>query len=453
MLRKLAALLLVLVVLGSVVVPVIADKPRMVDQKQPIKTTFANLKPVKPPKITKPAKKLIPSEEDWKFVKYAMYDLTEEEKNRIINEAKKIYRGNSKLSKEEQTKILQSIAYYITIATESPGDVGILWGYGTHEDMSYTAGDNLNYVTGAHMDTLKSYATWADDHRKEPTELVPWWGLNRHSWVIGDVPVPGYDNYGPDSLELYLNKARAQFEQGNVEEAYIYIGKALHYIEDLGNPFHTSSVYGQAHHTEYESWVSSHWSELKSAMYVDEYYIITDPSEDAKNLAAFSHQYLQQICDIMNTLGWKNNQQLNEQLKSITRTLISETIKYTMGMIVYATKFESPDTAGSNYVPIYDHQTSYVNINDVACSDQVLAIVEIDHTYPADLEVWIGYKRTYQNSYTETKVWDHDWGNNNHITIQHYFWLTPSNYDWRLRVYDAWSGDQGKITDFYVLIG
>ena len=190
--------------------------------------------------------------------------------------------------------------------------------------------------------------------------------------MIGDIPVPGYDNYGPDSLELYLNKARNQFNQGNVEEAYVYIGKAL---------------YGQAHHTEYESWVSSHWNELKSAMYIDEYYIITDPSEQAKNLAAFSHQYLQQICDIMNTPGWENNQQLNEQLKCITRTLISETMKYTMGMIVYATKFESPDTAGSNYVLIYYRQTSYVNINDVACSNQVLAIVEIDHTYPADLEI------------------------------------------------------------------
>ena len=50
-------------------------------------------------------------------------------------------------------------------------------------------------------------------------------------------------------------------------------------------------------------------------------------------------------------------------------------------------------------------------------------------------------------------MWDHDWSSNNHITIQHYFWLTPSNYDWKLRVYDAWSGDHGKITDFYLLIG
>lgn len=34
------------------------------------------------------------------------------------------------------------------------------------------------------------------------------------------------------------------------------------------------------------------------------------------------------------------------------------------------------------------------------------------------------------------EVWDHDWSSHSHITIQHYFWLTPSNYDWRLRVYD-----------------
>lgn len=170
------ALLLVLVMAGSIVSPVIADKPRVVDQKQPIKTGFVNLKPAKPPKITKPAKKLMPTEEDWRFVKDAMYDLTEEEKNRIINEAKKIYKENSKLSKEEQTKILQTIAYYVAIATESSGNVGILWSYDTHEDISYTAGDNLNYVTSAYMDTLKSYATWADDHRNEPTEFVPWWG-------------------------------------------------------------------------------------------------------------------------------------------------------------------------------------------------------------------------------------------------------------------------------------
>jgi len=45
--RSLIGVLLVLVMLGSVGSPVIADKPRVVDQKQPIKTEFVNLKPAK----------------------------------------------------------------------------------------------------------------------------------------------------------------------------------------------------------------------------------------------------------------------------------------------------------------------------------------------------------------------------------------------------------------------
>ncbi|AFC99525.1 hypothetical protein Mtc_0761 [Methanocella conradii HZ254] len=62
--------------------------------------------------------KLEPTEKDWAFIKDAIKDLSEEDKNKLINEFKKICEGESKLSAEEQNDVCQKIAYYTLEATE-----------------------------------------------------------------------------------------------------------------------------------------------------------------------------------------------------------------------------------------------------------------------------------------------------------------------------------------------
>lgn len=289
-----------------------------------------------------------------------------------------------------------------------------------------------------------------------PPPVPPfWYWINRHSWVIGiDIPAPPplLDNYGPASLQYYLDDARENFSNYNEDAAYIEIGKGLHYIGDLGCPFHTSSAFGQAHHTDYEMWAATHWDELKSALDVDVYYVIDDPEEDSKLLAAFSHQYIEPICYIMeNDPDWQNN----STLVDYTRTLLAETEKMTLGMFMWTVKTESPQTEGDNSVPIYDYQTSYAYIDNVACSESMLLPIRIDHTYIGDLEIWIGWKDDPSSTYTEQKIWDREGGSADHLAIN--VWVrNPDNvhiHDWRLRVYDAAAGDEGEITEFSILIG
>ncbi len=180
------------------------------------------------------------------------------------------------------------------------------------------------------------------------------------------------------------------------------------------------------------------------------YYVIDDPSEDAKILAYISGSYLDDICYIMNN---DPNWQQNSTLVSITRGLIGEAEKFTIGMIVYATKFESPDTVGSNSVPIYDYQTSYAYIDDVACSDTMVLPIRIDHTYIGDLEIWIGWKDDPSPTYTEAKIWDREGGSADNLAINVWANGFQNTHDWRLRVYDATAGDEGEITECSILIG
>jgi len=389
-----------------------------------------------------------PSEEDWAFVRSAMTDLSEEERDRLISEAKKIWEGNSTLSEKEQNEILQKLGHYIVKATEGDGGAPLWCGYPDHWHMSTKIGEIWGWVTPEHNSTLGDYCAWADDNRDQPDELVPWWGQNRHSWVVeeGDIPFPGFDNFGPASLQYYLDEAGACFVYNDVNAAYIEIGKALHYIEDLGCPFHTSSVTEQEHHEDYEMWAANHWDLLDSALDVDVYYVIDDPEEDSKLLVEFSNQFLHPIAHIMeNDPDWENN----ATLVDYTRTLLAETEKMTLGMFKWTVIYKSFEPP----VPIYDYETSYVHIDDVPCSDSMLLPIRIDHTYIGDLEIWIGWAEEQPGEYTEQKIWDREGGGADHLAINVWANGFENVHHWRLRVYDAAAGDEGEVTEFSILIG
>ena len=396
--------------------------------------------------------KLIPTDRDWEFLNSSLKSLPEKERNYLIIEVKKIYSGTSELSIEEQTKVLEQVGHYLITATEG-SDPSIKWnGVNGHWQMSTTAGNLLHYITATHVNTLGDYSYWADEseNRDEPPIGVI---ANRHSWVIGEPGVPGCDNYGPDSCEYYMDLARSNFDQYDTNAAYVNVSKGLHFIEDLSCPFHTSAVTGQLHHIGYESWASSNWSLLESAMQVDSYYIINDPSEDSKYLAQFSHQYLQEICNIMNTPGWESSQQLVDLLADYSRAMIRESEMMTMGMLVYSTKFESPDTLGGNGVPIFDNSTSYAYINNIACSDNLYQTFQITHTNIGDLEIWLGLKTDSSPTYSEAKVWDRQGEGTENLALTIGIQNFQDIHDWRLRVKDNAGGDEGSIETFYSLIG
>lgn len=386
-------------------------------------------------------------DEEWNWLESIMFDVSKEERSKMVCEFKKILNDTSTLSIDEQNVIIHKVTGYIIKATDGRSDAK--WG-SAHGYLSTAAGKNAHYVTPSHNQTLWSEAWWADqdENRDEPTVFGV--TLNRHSWIIGGPGIPYCDNYGPESLEYYLDEARNEFATYDVNSAYTSIGRGLHFIEDLGCPFHTSTLYGQAHHLNYERWASNKWSEIESATETSQYYIITDPSEDSKYLAQFSNQYIPSICDILNNdPDWENNQ----DLVNITRDLITETEKMTLGMLVYATKHECPQTEGSNFVSIDDLNTTYADINNVACSENMYFVLQIDHTDVSDLEIWTGWKYNQSSDYTEVKIWDHEEGSGD--TLNFVVGLTDFEdvHDWRLRIVDSSAGGEGRIESFYLLIG
>ena len=429
----------------------------IVDQKTYDDNTIL-LKGVEIPKDWKESaskeKKLEPTDEDWAFLMAVMTDISDKERKELIKEVKQTIKGNSKLSKEEQDKILQQIGLYLIQATEGEGNTPKWYGVNGHWQMSTSAGNQLTFVTPAHISTLGDYSGWADLNRDEPN-IFGFPIANRHSWVFGEPGIPYADNLGPASCEYFMNRARTDFNQYDVGAAYIDIGKGLHYIEDMGCPFHTSAFYGLAHHPGYESWVSSHWSQLESAMQVDTYYIIGDPSDASEYLAWLSHQKLQPILDIMNTFGWENSPTLTLAMTDHTRELIRETEMMTKGMIMYSAKFESPNTLGENRVPIVDYSTSYAYIDNVACSEKMYYYLYITHTYIGDLEIWLGYKEDSSPTYTEIKVWDRQGGSTDNLALMFNLqgFETTNIHDWRLRIKDSAGGDQGYLEENVIQIG
>jgi hypothetical protein len=396
--------------------------------------------------ISKP----IPSDQDWEYIRSIMTGLSDKEKDRLIDEMHQIYNGTSTLSKEEQLEITQQIGEFLIQAEEN--SPAILWyGVNGHWQMSVIAADCLNYVTDGHTTTLGDYSGWADNNRNQP----PFYGLiaNRHSWVLDEPGFPGFDNYGPDSCEYFEVQAQTQMNQYNVNGAYIDIGKSLHYIEDMGCPFHTSMLVGQEHHSAYEGWVSLNWNDLESALRVDSYYIVGDPSDASKYIAWYSHQKLARICDIMDTPNWESTPALRQEMVTITRDLFRETAMMNLGMIDYVTKCDSPNTIGQNRVAISDFSTSYAYLDNIPCSNNMYLCTYITHSNIGNLEIWLGWKDESSSTYTEVKIWDHQGYGTQNLALCIGEVGFQNIHDWRLRVVDGYSGDQGYIEEFCDLVG
>lgn len=58
-----------------------------------------------------------PTEKDWMFLRDSMKDLSEEEKDKLLNEFKEIIEGRSTLSEEEQAEVCQKVGHYMIEAT------------------------------------------------------------------------------------------------------------------------------------------------------------------------------------------------------------------------------------------------------------------------------------------------------------------------------------------------
>ena len=389
------------------------------------------------------------SESDWVAIKKVMTDLSEKEKERLISDMKMILNQTSSLSPDEQNKVLGKVGEYIIIATE--GGKSVKWpGQPGHYPLSMAVSQNLGTLTPTHALSLGDYASWADNNRDQPPLAAPLGIQNRHSWVLDGPGVPLADNYGPDSAAYYTTAARSDFNSYLTDDAYVNIGKGLHFMEDMGCPYHTTAG-SILEHVAYEDWIMNNWSDigLDSAIQVSEYYPVTDPAVQAKELAEFSHEFLPFFTEkINNDPGW----QTNATMLYYTQVLFAETEKMTIGMVQYANKFDSLDTIGSNSVPINDLQTSYAYINSIGDSTSDVVSFTISHPDASQLEIWVSTREDFSDPYTDYKVWDKQPIGGSPFT----FHITATGFvemhDWRLMVKDNAAGSSGSIDEFSINI-
>ncbi len=385
---------------------------------------------------------------DCAFLKKVMTDLTEKEQDQLIAEMKKILNHTSRLSPAEQEKVIESIGNYIILATEGEDTSIKWWGQPGHYQLSMGVPQFLGTMTSSHGNSLGDYASWADNNRSQPPFF--WLVLNRHSWVLDGTGVPGFDDYGPDSLSYFINDARTDFNNYDADSAYIDIGKSLHYIEDLGCPYHTTGG-SLPQHAAYEDWVGNNWDtlDLDSAIQVGEYYVITDPVSDSKAFAEYTHQFLSYFnYEINNDPDW----QTDPYMINYTQILNAETERMTIGMAQYANKYESPDTAGSSSVAISDLQTSYAYMSGIADSDSVVLPILISHPDASELEIWIGCREDSGDNYTDYKVWDRQAISGSELVLYVQALGFDDMHDWRLQVKDNVSGNTGSINEFSIHI-
>ncbi len=254
--------------------------------------------------------------------------LSDVEKKELIKNLKDIWSNKSDLSESEQKEVLAeaaSILYdYLGI---DQSEVGIQWNWEPHSDLAKTAGVKMG-VPSAYWQTLYNEANTPDSWTRYPGD---------HYWYVDSIPQWGD---GPAKTNQYANEARDYIKnQGNPSEGYKRLGWSMHYMSDLANPWHTVVLYGQPYHSTYEGYVSDNWNSgqnynqtIQNNWY---YYYITNPEASAKSLAEYSNPYIEYLVgEIVNDPNWQSN----PTVIADTRDVLTQAIRYDMGLVNYVTR-------------------------------------------------------------------------------------------------------------------
>lgn len=263
--------------------------------------------------------------------------IPDKEKKDLIKNLKDIWSGKSELSEEEQNQVLAEAAVilydYLGI---DQGGVGILWNSEPHSDLAKTAGVKTG-VPSEYWQTLYAEANTPDTWPRYIGDHF--WYV---SWNFGD---------GPSKTKQYANEARYYLKIRNPPyppEGYRRLSWSMHYMSDLGNPWHTVLLYGQAYHTTYENYVSNNWNSGHKFNETIQNYTggpknIIYPEVSAKELAKYSNKYINYLvgkisqnpyCSQDNPYCWKND----PRVISYTKDVLNQSIQYDMGLVNYATR-------------------------------------------------------------------------------------------------------------------
>lgn len=383
-LGKLAALLMVLVMLGSVVSLAMATATKM----EPVMTTERNElnKNVNIIKIDPALKNKTPF---WVFLaaggmekgRAATFEyidsssnLTKEEKTQLkkfLKEMWKKYRVKTtkegdvtlitldskaevNLTQEEEAmldRVAQAVNEYFK--AKYGGDVGILWNVDTHQ--------SIIYISCKKWGESDYYCGVAKNHADDPdnwTQVPPPSGYPEGLWDFIMQVIHSWTHYynpsyclpngiciptgsAPSETKYYADIAKNKYLSGYKYSAFQNLGYASHFLTDVGNPLHTGAELRQATfkwvHYAYENYVTNNWNSgynFKSVVENNRYYYpISDPEQAAKNLASYSHQYVETLfwTIFLNPDTWQSS----STVKQITENCLFETAKYTLGLVKY----------------------------------------------------------------------------------------------------------------------
>lgn len=148
---------------------------------------------------------------------------------------------------------------------------------------------------GVYSSVLAEQSYWADGH--EPEDFKGTVGIDEEINPPLDLRLGGadpdhwldifnFDRGIPPSGEahndfaLFIGNAKKAFAEGKRDDGFVLLGRGIHYLEDIGMPYHTvlwenlDFLHG---HSAYESWADEQWTKLDLARWV-------------KDGASFSHE-------------------------------------------------------------------------------------------------------------------------------------------------------------------
>jgi len=265
---------------------------------------------------------------------------SESEFEKNAAELREIWDGTSTLDETGKRELLASIiaSVFTYYCPDSSHQIGPMWGGadGENPDGVHNA---LAGIAGQKRGWGYSETKILDANSKAPDT----WGLPQmvEHYLNG---APFFSN-APDKCSYYANEARTQMRSNPYSEsAWRCLSWSMHYMSDLSMPWHTQGVTDPAQlatHTLYEGYVQEKFTDpeygFKAALVSapNTWVVISDPASSARSLASYSSaRYPGLQLKIATTpFGWGED----TWVKSTTKDLLKEGLKYNMGLVEYAT--------------------------------------------------------------------------------------------------------------------
>ncbi len=219
------------------------------------------------------------------------------------------------------------------------------WGWTVHDNMTYYCAKQWG-LSEERAKIIYNAAHMPDVYDVEGqipgtnNWLHGWVQIVNGVWVWGAADKACYNNIQGSGWNN--GSSFYYYSAGNKSKGDWYLGYASHYLEDCGNPWHTSAniVQQLSTHSNFEVWVDNNWSSGHE-FYLDVmndhyYYSVSDIKEAVKALAKYSNSHNTTIYNAYVASGKPTAAGTgNSTLISETRQLLVQSSRYVKGLIKY----------------------------------------------------------------------------------------------------------------------